>query len=170
MAIDLGPGGLTLGSTTVNDWADVSGGKVLQAVSGRLTTAQTFSNITNDSWQNTGVSLAITPTSSSSKILVIVNVTGAPHYTSSNAGMKFRLRRGTTDITGSFGNHVSSMTNGERLTPVASFTDLDNPSTTSATTYTVQVTSTTATSTLYVNRNYNHTGYVSSITLIEIGA
>ena len=30
MAVNLGPSGLTLGSTTINDWDDVGGGKVLQ--------------------------------------------------------------------------------------------------------------------------------------------
>jgi hypothetical protein len=44
MAIDLGPDGLTLGSTTVNDWADVGGGKVLGISSIYHTTTSTTYN------------------------------------------------------------------------------------------------------------------------------
>jgi hypothetical protein len=46
MAVDLGPDGLTLGSTTINDWADVGGGYTyLGGVTTTSGTSQTLSGL-----------------------------------------------------------------------------------------------------------------------------
>ena len=69
MAIDLGPDGLTLGSTTISDWDDV-GGKVIQFVNGTVRTANDDSTSSTPTEVNSIYRTAITPTSTSSKILV----------------------------------------------------------------------------------------------------
>lgn len=49
MAIDLGPDGLTLGSTTVNDWADV-GGSITELDQWYLTSNHTAGNTVMTAW------------------------------------------------------------------------------------------------------------------------
>lgn len=71
MAIDLGPDGLTLGSTTVNDWADVGGGKILQVVTAELA-KNTATTTTSTSYVDTGLSASITPSATGNKIKVTV--------------------------------------------------------------------------------------------------
>lgn len=136
MAVDLGPDGLTLGSTTINDWADVGGGKVLQVVQGTRTDVVSLNN--TDTWIDTGVDVTITPSSTSSKILINAMVSFGK-----GADVAFRLYRNTSPI-------FLSDSNGSRLR--ASFGSqgrdsfelrtsgmiyLDSPATTSATEYSV---------------------------------
>ena len=144
MAIDLGPDGLTLGSTTINDWDDVGGGKVLQVVQ---TLKQNRFSGTADlgSFADiTGLNASITPSSSSSKILVLVTLYASP--VPSNYTLGFRLKRFITgDQFPYLGDSSGSTTRMSAFTKATSggaqfggFTYLDSPSTTSATTYTVQ--------------------------------
>ena len=148
----------------------VGGGEIINQIqSTKYTTAQTFSSISVGSWQTTGLTLSITPTSASNRILVMMSAVGAPNYTTSNGGMQFRIDRDGTDITGVTANNVSSASNGERLTPNVGYMYLDSPATTSAVTYTLQVTAHTGTVTLYLNRNYNQSsGFSSTLTLMEV--
>jgi hypothetical protein len=157
--------------------AAIATGKVLQVV--QTVKTDTFSTTATSYTAVTGVSVAITPSSSSSKILVMVAISlGTSSYTA-----HYSLRRGGTDIL-----LADAASNRARTTAVASPTDsssdrtqplagmfLDSPSTTSATTYKIQISGDT---TVYVNRPSNFDSTVasvqrtagsSSITVMEIG-
>jgi len=148
-----------------------------------LTTATTVAVTTGGTFVDvTGVSLSITPSSSTSKILLIANVDVA---TASDAFVGLRLVRNTTAIgvATSNGNRIAT-TAGYFLTPTVMqgtgvhiqvpMQFLDSPNTTSAVTYKVQGTTNVNSSTLYINRA-NVDGDVggtfratSTITAIEV--
>jgi hypothetical protein len=151
-------------------------GTVLQVLSTVKT--DTFSSTSTSLTDITGLSVEITPSSTSNKILVIVNcaVTGA------DAGIGFSIVRGSTEIyLGDADGSKSrfSMTgfyaSGSPTTYAAGSNHacfLDSPSTTSATTYKLQ--GKTRSGAFYVNRtvydtdNDNASRMPSSITVMEI--
>ena len=120
-----------------------------------------------------GLSVTITPTRSDSKILVQVNI--GCFGSTGNAASTFRIYRGSTNITVSaadtdnrHGATVFYNNNQTGLGIPASFSVLDSPATTSATTY--KVTGFTNAGTLHVNRlpgdpNWNT---ISTITAMEV--
>ena len=158
-------------------------GHVLQVVNVIKTDTWTYSGSTT--FQDiTGLAATITPTSSSSKILVQVNINinGSERYHGA------RLLRGSTIIgagdTSSNRSSVSISSGSNQdeshnayVMRNSSFLFLDSPSTTSATTYKVQAVSTqSAGATTYVNRiqtdgdsAWSHRGS-STITLTEVSA
>jgi hypothetical protein len=153
-------------------------GSVLQVVS--ATKTDTFTTSSSSFTDITGLSVSITPTSSSSKILVTYNTTiGAPTGQYS-AGIQ--LVRGSTAIY--LGDAAGSRTRASSLAwsessqysmiPVNG-TFLDSPATTSSTTYKLQMISAYGV-TVYLNRNQldndsSTFGRVaSSITVMEIAA
>ena len=157
-------------------------GHILQTVSTTKTDAWTYSASSAGFTDVTGLAATITPTSSSSKILVQVNI----NFSSNMRYSAAILLRGSTQIGGgtAVGNRPSvsvsngtnqNETNEEYIMRNSSFSFLDSPSTTSATTYKIQVGNThEASSTTYVNRsrndadaNYGHRGS-STITLMEV--
>ena len=146
----------------------VSFGKVLQVV--QTTKTDTFSTTNTYSGgfaDITGLSVAITPSATSSKVLVLVQI-----YNSVDSNTQFfNLIRGSTNLLqpGS-GSLKATIANDGNMGNV-SITFLDSPSSTSETTYKV-ATAREASGTVYVNRRQdsdNHTGS-STITAIEIGA
>jgi hypothetical protein len=107
--------------------APAGGGKVLQVVAATYSTSQTS---TSSSYVDTGLTATITPSSASSKILAIVNHNACK---SDGGGIALKLRRASTDIiTFSFygGAGPAAVDIGSIGTAY-----LDEPSTTSATTY-----------------------------------
>jgi hypothetical protein len=161
-------------------WANATGGgKVLQVVSTLKT--DTFSAASNSLVDITGYSVSITPTSATSKILVLVNLNG--NGTNGSNGAVFALLRGSTDIAApsspgsrdaGFGNIYI---NDAAQMGSTSITVLDTPATTSALTYKVQGQNTgTSSGSFYINRTVqdandnNHSRTCSSITVMEIGA
>jgi hypothetical protein len=149
-------------------WATpAGGGKVLQVVN-----FSTYTNATNTTttFADTGVTLNITPTSATSKILVLVNIVEVFKSASNvNNALKFKVLRGSTQIGGSFYVNLTNSTM-ELTTPSQNFTLLDSPATTSATTYKVQFAQAIA-SNSSVQINYaNDATSTSTITLMEIGA
>jgi hypothetical protein len=145
-----------------------SSGKVLQVVSSVITTATT---IASTSFTDTGITASITPTSATSKILVMIN--GMVRFTRTvNAFAADRRidRNGTVILTqgyDSFGIEfpgTGSILVADQLTNIY----LDSPATTSALTYKLQAnvyqTSSSLSSTWQLN------SYPSVITLMEIGA
>jgi len=155
-------------------------GAVLQVVSTTKTdtfsavlTGPTFTDVTN-------LSLSITPSSTSSKILILSTV----NYVQTPYSATFRLMRNSTAI--AIGDASGSRTQGSVLamTPTdanrglnGSVNFLDSPNTTSATTYKIQVGIGDGTSqTMYVNTSGgdSNNSYiiraVSTITAIEIKA
>lgn len=161
-------------SGTILTTTSPKAGNVIQVVSTTKTDA--FSSTTASAWTDiTGMSASITPTSSSSKILIMVQLYGSSRYNGYG-----RLVRGTTPIfigdaagsrpqasVGSFYNYADN-----NIVTTQPIIGLDSPSTTSSTTYKVQFWILNGTFTC--NRSINDSndadtgrGY-SSITLMEI--
>jgi len=159
-----------------NAWAAAGGGKIAQILS--TTKTDTFSTTSFTFVDVTGLTVTITPASTSSKIYVMLSISGG-----GMSGFRYQLVRGSTAIaigTGSIGSRVaaSGMGSNRNYDEVenACSNFLDSPSTTSATTYKVQF-STGATSTdSKINATRNDpdstTGIrtASTITVMEVSA
>lgn len=117
--------------------ADLPTGSVLQVVQGTYST-QTSTTSVQPTFVDTGLTASITPTSSSSKILVVAQIASPAKY-DANTTIYMRLVRGSTSIlsvgAGWIGNINSTGTNGMTGCPL---NYLDSPATTSSTTYKVQ--------------------------------
>lgn len=143
-------------------------GSVLQVVQGTLAGGVAT---TSSSFVTTGLAATITPTASSSKILVLVNLSNN-RTSGSNIGSYFTVYRGATNIAGSGSGNLQNLQNmyqvsaGEVQMPCA-MTILDSPATTSATTYTVYF-ATEAGKGGTTNVNWN--SQTSYIQLLEIAA
>jgi hypothetical protein len=126
----------------------------------------------------TGLSVSITPTSASNKILVFASIESSGNFSVTSA--LFQCLRGATAI--GIGNAAGSrgrvsLAGGNQATSMesGSFIFLDSPATTSATTYSFQVLSTFGTAqTIYVNRTENDGDFayrprgISTITVMEV--
>ena len=141
-------------------------GHVIQVISAAKT--DTFSSSSTSFTDVTGLSVTITPSSSSSKILVSVHFTAAA--TGANSP-RFNLVRGSTNIAQPSGSVPSSLqlnTSASQDGRMGSIVFLDSPSTTSATTYKIQ--GLTDGNSFVVNRrgdDANKTS-ISTITVMEI--
>jgi len=182
------PARLAIGSTGnvltvaggVPTWAaPAGGGKVLQVVQATTSTSTT---IASDTFTDTTLTASITPTSATSKILVLVQQSlyvtrsGASH-TQLSQGSSLQLLRGASSIY-DFGsaNGANSYAIGMTSATISylQFKDqvpliyLDSPSTTSSTTYKTQakVTQTSLSGEVIAQEGSTK----SSITLLEIGA
>jgi hypothetical protein len=138
-------------------------------------TGQTMTTIT-------GLTATLTPTSSSSKILIMVTIGGFAQGTGQG---RFILQRSSADITGALGTTagsrlsdtftISGPTSGAPQI-VGGITYLDSPATTSSTTYSVTVSSNDAGQLIYINRsnadtdNSGHQRNISTITVMEVSA
>jgi len=156
------------------------GGGIIQVVSNTKTDT---ASVTGATFGDVGLSVNITPTSSSNKILILVqaNIGASVGYS-----MKTRLMRdstaihigdssssrpqATTEVTQTYGS------NNNYNADQANIVFLDSPATTSQVTYKIQMAS-YSTYIVYINRNgadLNTTGYdartASSITVMEISA
>jgi hypothetical protein len=163
-----GSGTITLGQSgeTITSSATMGNGmgKVLQVVN---STFSTQVSSTSNTFADTGLSASITPSSSSSKILIFVNINGIYKITN-NTGISLKLVRGSTDI-----HNIESLagytdnTNSNAVGS-ASTSYLDSPSTTSSTTYKITFNSFNNNATVSINANSVSAGSVSTITLMEI--
>jgi len=142
--------------TKIGD-AGMPAGAVLQVVEGTRTDG---ANTTSASYVDAGLSAAITPSSSSSKVLVIVAV--GLGNTSAATNNNVRILRDSTEVR-SF-SRVSFQANGH-VSAHQAFTVLDSPSTTSSTTYKLQYM--TDGGNFRINDSSGDTS-VATITLIEI--
>lgn len=147
-------------------WASpAGGGKVLQVVSATSTTSTT---VATGNYTDTTLTANITPSSNTSKILVIVNQRYYASRDTRNHDMDLILLRSGTQI---LYQAYSMDTNGSTTSVRGSNTSmqyLDSPATTSALTYKTQGRmSTTANSAQVI---FQHGSNVSSILLLEIGA
>lgn len=153
-------------------------GKVLQVVS--TTKTDTFTTSAQNVWTDiTGFSATITPSSTSSKILVTTSLVMAGRV-SINAAFARLLRDGTAIGVGDAAGSRTRTTFDTYLSADDDFggqnghSFLDSPSTTSAVTYKWQVYNFAASGTVYVNRgqadtdNQNSPRSASSIILTEI--
>jgi hypothetical protein len=139
-------------------------GKVLQVVYGSTTTTTTS---TNNTFSDTTLTASITPSSTSSKVLVLVSQNGC--YKSSaaaNTGMTLKLVRGSTDLI-TFAQNLGFTGTTIVLYPgSAAVAYLDSPATTSSTTYKTQQCSSLNTSSVLTQADNT----ASTIILLEIGA
>lgn len=143
--------------------APAGGGKVLQVVQGTYST-QVSSTVTT--FIDTGLTATITPSSTSSKILVLVTQAGV-YKTETGAGndVTVKLLRGATTLSTQTGGYTNTSSRLQ-LGPFG-FNYLDSPSTVSATTYKTQFASgIAAANSTNVQANNND----STIILLEIGA
>jgi len=142
--------------------ANFSGGKVLQTVQHTFNTEQNFNNT---SYATSFITGAITPTSSSSKILVHFDSVSA-NNDSANSYSKLKLYRGGSGIGHEI--HIDRIDDNSKVTyryqPV-SMTYLDSPNSSSATTYAVYRFKQGG-GLAYLGIN----GTQSTLTLMEIGA
>tara|TARA_R100001082_G_C4307424_1_gene135216 strand:+ start:71 stop:601 length:531 start_codon:yes stop_codon:yes gene_type:complete len=140
-------------------------GKILQAVS--ATYATQVSSTDSSSWTDTGLSLAITPSATSSKVLFILSQQGFVTRSSSLARGIFRVLRGSTTVFDSANFTINMQQTGSDLShsTMLSFSGLDSPSSTSALTYKSQILP-EASTTMMAQQN-NHP---STITLLEVAA
>lgn len=161
--------------------AGASGGKILQVVQTVKTNAFTTSSTTSEV-DITDFSVSITPTSTSSKILVDIHMFGGEQQ---DAFPVFKLYRDTTVVvlgdsispgrqsTFAYCNTGNNARDQYLITPV-SFKYLDSPSTTSQVTYKVSVTPmSTVNRIFYLNRPHtigdaNQMTTVSTITVMEV--
>jgi hypothetical protein len=138
--------------------AGASGGGIIQIVENVITAS--YSYTLNTTQSDTALTVSITPRSSNSKILVIVNMTCTEN--SGAGGQFFGLKRGSTQIvnpqrTNSYGFvNVNALSNGQNNIGNNNFMYLDSPATTSSTTYTVTVWGVTGTTTMYINRSQDN--------------
>jgi 3-deoxy-D-arabino-heptulosonate 7-phosphate (DAHP) synthase len=120
---------------------------------------------------DTGLTATITPSSTSSKVLVIVNQAGV-QKTAGNSGnaVSLRILRGATSIH-QFASGVGYTATALATMSAASATYLDSPATVSATTYKTQFSNTLGSvAAVGVQKSIGGGAPVSSITLMEISA
>ena len=158
------------------EFAAAGGGKILNVVS-TIDKAQSFSVTNQNLVEYPGINTTITPSSSSSKILIMVSIAfGASGTTDGQYG--FRLYDGSSVITDAYNTNASSNGQSAFLSLddqydfiQTNFTYLYSPNTNSETTIKVYVYGDTN-RTVYVNRwgTSSSKGGVSTMTLMEVGA
>ena len=158
--------------TTVLDLPAVSGtiltttspkaGNVIQVVQGTTSTSTTT---TGSTYIDTNLSASITPSSSSSKILVIVSQNGCLKNNNTASGVNLRLMRDATVIQGIA--VAAFYTSSTEFRGSISSSYLDSPATTSAITYKTQFSNDGA-GTGSVSVQNNTTNSLSTIILMEI--
>ena len=139
------------------EYADLPAGSVLQVVNANTSTQQTLAT---ESWNDlSGLSVSITPKSTSSRILVMWSVQGQ----GSGTGYSVRALRNSTSIFTPATFYDTFINSGIFRVRNVNF-QIDSPSTTSATTYKLQA-GTHSSGTVNFQDGSN---FQSSITVMEI--
>lgn len=160
---------LTADSTTATGlkWATAAGGgKVLQVVTGTYSTQTT---ITSTSYVDTNLTATITPSASTSKILVMTMTPYLMFRSDTFLDGFLQIVRTSTSIAiGQMSINAATAAGETNLAHELNMSILDSPATTSATTYKMQgrVKTGTNSETLRTSRD----GLISTIILMEIGA
>ena len=155
-------------------------GAVLQVVS--TTKSDTFSSSAASFTDITGLSVSITPTSATSKVLITAQVTSSNGSGAGATYISFRLVRGSTaigigDAAGSrlqATSQIQTPDSGTAQSGILHFQD--SPATTSATTYKIQVYNQNTGVTTFINRSSTdsdsavYARSTSTITVMEIAA
>ena len=151
-------------------WATpAGGGKVLQVINASTSTQV---GSTSTTYADTGLTATITPSSSTSKILVFVSQEGVGKWSGSGSDAssraKLKLLRSSTDlIEFCLGAGYNGVANTYNIIGGSSCTYLDSPATTSATTYKTQIAGSSGSAGSVFCQMFSE---VSTITLLEIGA
>jgi hypothetical protein len=156
-------------------------GSVIQVQSFTLTTQSSF-NLSGSgenrgaSWADSGLQVSITPSSTSSKILVFGNINGG-YSTSNNYNYQWQMLRNSTVVgSGVNGSYTWAAMGQFRQFDTATsyicpFQFQDSPATTSAITYKMQINQTNYAQTFYINRSNEvswQAGTQCTITAMEI--
>ena len=138
-------------------------GSVVQVVASELTSSPTTQST---SWVSTGLTASITPSSTSSKILVVYAGMYAANNLSNHWGSHGIQKNGVILNSGSmFGPSIANATNSGQVT----LTKLDSPNTTSSTTYTVVYRSEGNSTLVRINDGWGSgENYRATLTLMEI--
>ena len=111
-------------------------GHVIQVVQNKLEDVTRVAT-SSTSFVATNITGTITPTSTSSKVLIMMSTSGNNNQTN-NTGMPITIyRNGSTDLSGAGDGFTMVETRGARSHMPVSIQVLDSPATTSATTYTM---------------------------------
>jgi hypothetical protein len=162
MSVVINGTGSISGLSNVGGIASAQSGSVIQTVNAIYSTETTTSS---GSYVDTGLTASITPLFSTSKILVIVDMSGVAKYSNITSAQLILLRASSTILTFALGAGDNGTTATNEIGSV-SCNYLDSPATSSATTYKVQFCSRNANASVRVNDN----GSSSTITLMEIAA
>jgi hypothetical protein len=134
----------------------ITTGKVLQVL---FNNSNATVSTTSGTYVTSNQSLSITPSSTSSKILILFNCTVST--LAANTGIEIEIRRGGSSIS-DFETGMYTAQVGGNLTTMGSTSFLDTPNTTSATTYEVFFKETALAGTVNLSKRRLH--------LMEIGA
>jgi hypothetical protein len=147
-------------------WASpAGGGKVLQVVMGTYATSTSSSSGTA---ADTGLTATITPSATSSKVLVIASQNGCRKTDGSSANaLILTLLRGAPSLITFAGSLLYSPNLQHQMNAANSVAYLDSPATTSATTYKTQFANLAGAASAILVQANNET---STIILLEIGA
>jgi hypothetical protein len=153
-----------------NAWgeAGAAAGQVIQVVTATDNTTRSTTGTSFVTASNT-LSVSITPSSASNKILVMVD--GGGRASNDDASLTTTIYRGVTnlgDSTGGLGSAVAGSEGGGGDNGMFSMHLLDSPATTSSTTYQVYIKNSAGAGTVYINNNRNNQTSKSSITVMEI--
>jgi len=147
--------------------ARLPAGSVIQVVNATYGTQ--VSTTSGAAWTDV-FSASITPTSSSSKILVLCSANGC-HKSAADTNLGLRVICGTSTIVIKIDGLIPYTGSAVFASATASTSYLDSPATTSAITYKLQFINMLATGTVYVNTYSGNAGdSVSTLTLMEIAA
>ena len=177
MALTQVAGGMLAGSITSSQISSVAGstitgsqsipkstlptGSVLQVVQGSTTSGVTLAAGTSFTASN--LSASITPTSSSSKVLVLVN--GPMYGSTTSAEPQGTIYRNSTNVISAGSQFTDTFNGAGAIVSNISIAYLDSPATTSSTTYTFYFKNSVA-----GNGTFPINGGTATIVLMEIAA
>lgn len=167
--------GLTITDTTIS----ASGGSGGKVVSVQHASSNARQSSTSTTWADiTSLSITHTPASSSNKILLMTSVNGASAATSANLGIRFvrgasAVGVGDNEATNRTAVGQATMSPGSDSADSLTHIFVDEPATTSSTTWKVQFAALQTAGAVYINRTSNDSNNVFSprglctFTLIE---
>jgi hypothetical protein len=182
---DFAPGEV-LAAADLNDTfgskLNIAGGKILQVLSATKTDTAALSTAATTFTSNiSGLDVTITPSATSSKILLLAHITGGRSTDSGWVQMRFVKAGNAIGVGDAAGSRVRLTTGTQQGVTAGSdhgvifATFLDSPNVATATTYGVQLYNTASgTATIYVNRSQSDTDSaaiirgVSSLTVMEV--
>ncbi len=138
---------------------------MLQVVSASTTSSTT---ITSTSFTDSGLSATITPTLATSKILILIMQPNYSYRSANGFRNESQILRGATQIVLNdyFNRFLVQSSNNSEVAYNSTFTYLDSPATTSATTYKTQYKTDGNGATIILQNS----SIISQIILMEIGA
>ena len=138
--------------------AAISTGKVLQVLN---TTRTSSFTTTSTSFVDVGLSQAITPSSSSNKVLILIDLGDCTVSANANDGAGIKVLRDSTEVYADVWFHYNNTSTGLQAN-VGSFHYLDSPSSSSSITYKIQMKCRTN------QIQFNTSGTSAQMTLIEV--